>query len=228
MIGIIGGTGLENFMKDSQEKMIKTDYGEVFLLVKEKVAFINRHGKDKKTPPHLINYKANISAFKKLGVAVALGVCSVGSLKREIPPGSILIPDDYINFHPPTFFNSRTHITPNLDSNLRKKIIKTARKLGIKVISQGTYFQSKGPRLETKAEVKMLGKFAEVVGMTLASEATLAKELGIHYAGICQVDNYAHGLKKENLDFQKVMEKAKGSRGKLIKLLKEIIKSLNK
>ncbi len=224
MIGIVGGTGLENFMKGFREKVIKTDCGAVFLLVKDNIAFINRHGKDKKIPPHLINHKANLSALKKLKVNSLLGVCSVGSLKKEIPPGSILIPDDYINFHPLTFFDSRTHITPELDSQLREKIIRTARKLGMKVISKGIYFQSCGPRLETRAEVKMLRNFSDVVGMTLASEATLAKELGIRYAGICQVDNYAHGLAKEKLDFQKIMEKAKETRGELIKLLGELVK----
>lgn len=226
MAGIIGGTGLENFMKTSQEKIIQTKYGKVFAKVKQDIVFINRHGKGNKTPPHRINHKANISAFEKLKVKGILGICSVGSLKKEIPPRSMVIPHDYINFHPPTFLKSRTHITPELDQGLREKIIQTAQELKMEIIPQGIYFQSIGPRLETKAEVQMLKKFADVVGMTLASEATLCKELKIPYAGICQVDNYAHGVKKEELDFQKIMEKAKGNRENLVKLLRGVVKNL--
>ena len=76
------------------------------------------------------------------------------------------------------------------------------------MVDGGVYAQTKGPRLETKAEVRMLSDYADVVGMTIASEATLACELGVGYAAVCSVDNLAHGLSKRRLDFAEVEDSA--------------------
>lgn len=239
MIAIIGGTGIQtrlieggDFSDDFGEKKIKTRYGMALIFVNRgnDIVFIPRHGKDKEIPPHRINHHANLLALKKLNVKKIISTSSVGSLKKEIQPKSILIPHDYINFwNIPTFFNEgQIHITPGLDESLIELIARTAEKLKIPVIPKGIYFQTSGPRLETKAEIFMIKKFADVVGMTMASEATLAKELNLGYASICQVDNYAHGLGEEKLDFEEVIEDAEKSRGKLLRLLKGVIGKLKK
>jgi 5'-methylthioadenosine phosphorylase len=212
MIGIIGGTGLYNstLMNRYAEENIETEYGLVKLFLGEQTAFLPRHGIDADIPPHRINFKANISAFKQKGIKEIIGVNSVGSLNENIPPPTILIPHDYMNpFRIPTYFDSKiVHITPSLSKSLRERIIQLAKAEKMNFIDRGIYIQTLGPRLETKAEIKMLKSYGEVVGMTMASEATLAKELELEYASICSVDNFANGIVKEELSFTNIKKNA--------------------
>jgi len=229
-IGIIGGTSLfgTEFLKGFKEEWIETGHGKAYVLTGDDAVFIPRHGKDRKIPPHKINHLANIKALEMKGVKKIIGINSVGSLKRELKPGSVVIADDYISmWDVPTVHDDKiVHITPALDEGLRQEIIKAARETGMEVIPNGIYFQVPGPRLETKAEVRFMSNFADLVGMSLASEATLAQELGIAYASICSVDNYANGVVQEKLDFEKVVEKASKDREDLRKLLLKLIEEL--
>lgn len=225
MLGVIGGTGIIGEKRlTGQKRWIKGPYGEATLLVGEKIAFLPRHGLKADIPPHQINHRANIDALKRIGIKEIIGINSVGSLKESIRPPAILIPQDYMNIsNVPTFFDTRIkHITPGIDDELRGEIVKAANKHNIRIIENGVYIQTMGPRLETKAEINMLKNFGDVIGMTMASEATLAKELGIRYASICSVDNYAHGIIKEELDFEKVIEKAGVSSDMTVKLVKVV------
>jgi 5'-methylthioadenosine phosphorylase len=201
---IIGGSGFKNF--------------------KEKgVIFLQRHGKN--TPPHKINHKKNILSLKKKGVNTVIGICSVGSLKLNIKPGSIIIPHDYINLkNIQTFFDLEVrHITPGLDNKLRKKIINAAKKSNIETISRGVYMQTIGPRLETKAEINIIKNYADIVGMTMGTEAALAEELGIKYAAICMVDNYANGIAKKPISFKEIKKEQAKNKRKIIELLNAIL-----
>jgi 5'-methylthioadenosine phosphorylase len=230
MIGIIGGTGFyeTGFLGETKEREVETVYGTAYILVGEKFLFIPRHGKNRDIPPHRINHRANITALKEQGVGEVIGVSSAGSLKKDIPPRSLVVPDDYINlWNTPTFFDSEiVHITPGLNEDLRNNIISSAKRLGMDVIGKGTYIQTSGPRLETKAEVSLLKNYADIVGMTMASEATLAKEKGIRYANISSVDNYAHGMTEEKLDFREVALEASRNRVDLNRLLKGVVREL--
>jgi 5'-methylthioadenosine phosphorylase len=76
-------------------------------------------------------------------------------------------------------------------------------------IDSGIYWQSAGPRLETRAEIAMISQFADIVGMTMASEAVVAQELDIRYASLCSVDNYAHGIEDKELTMQKILSHAR-------------------
>ncbi|MCW7080014.1 MAG: MTAP family purine nucleoside phosphorylase [Candidatus Methanospirare jalkutatii] len=233
MLGIIGGT---NFLAKSpfehaEEREIETKYGVVpVLLFKfngKEVAFIQRHGKHQNIPPHRVNHHANIAALKQLGVEKVIGVTSVGSLKIEIKPGCIVIPHDFICLcNIPTYYDDElVHITPKLDEELRQEIIKVARELGINVVERGIYFQTQGPRLETKAEIAMIRQFADVVGMNMASEATLACELHMKYANISTVDNYAHGIVDTELKYEDIV-RAASQREDLPKLLLKLVEVL--
>ncbi len=213
MIGVIGGVGFfeaERF-KGAQVEEIKTPYGIVHMLILGKVTLIPRHGIQNNVPPHKINHLANIFAFKEKGITKIVGVNSVGSLKQEISPPSILIPHDYIGpWNITTFHDDKiVHIIPYLDEGLRQSLLSFAQKFGLEMVEKGVYIQTLGPRLETKAEIHMLRSFGDVVGMTMASEATLAKELGLGYASICSVDNYAHGIVDEPLTSDLIIKNAR-------------------
>ena len=227
MIGIIAGTGFYDlgFLGGAVEKTISTAYGEAYALSGKDFLFIQRHGRDRNTPPHMLNHKANISAFKHERISEIVALTSVGSMKKSMPPKSIIIPHDYMQFCAvPTFNDSRAaHIIPDLDEELRKKIIAAAQKLKIRVVTKGVYMQTIGPRLETRAEINMFKNYADIVGMTMASEATLAKELGMRYAAISLVDNYAHGIVETPPDFTQVVKAAAEQREGLKLIVKELI-----
>ncbi len=234
-LGIIGGTSLfgTKLLGDAQEREVDTPYGTVYLLFttahSQEIVFLTRHGKDRNIPPHRINYKANMRAFKELGVEEIIGVTSAGSLKRAITPRSLVVPHDYISLCTiPTYYDDElVHVTPGLDESLRIRILEAARALSVKIIDQGVYFQTTGPRLETKAEIKLIKDYADVVGMSMASEATLATELGLRYANISTVDNYAHGIVADELEYKDIIETASKSQEKLEKVLLKVINSSN-
>ncbi|RZN38338.1 MAG: 6-oxopurine nucleoside phosphorylase [Methanophagales archaeon ANME-1-THS] len=234
-LGIIGGTSLfsTKLLADAKERALDTSYGTVYLLVatvqSQEVVYIPRHGKESSIPPHRINYKANIRAFKELGVEDIIGVTSVGSLKHAIPPQSLIAPHDYISLCSiPTYYDTELiHVTPGLDEPLRKRIIDAGRSLGISIIDRGVYFQTVGPRLETRAEINLMKEYADVVGMNMASEATLATELGLRYANISTVDNYAHGIiAGEALDYKDIVAAASKSREKVEKVLVKVVEGM--
>ncbi len=225
--GIIGGTSLfdTTLMSGCMAEEVNTRYGDVCIFVCSGFAFIPRHGRDRNIPPHRINHRANMMAFKELGIDRVIGVTSVGSLKEEIRPGTLLVPHDYISLcNVPTFFDDElVHVTPCLSEDLRHELIEAANSLDIPVIARGVYFQSVGPRLETKAEVQFMKHYADVVGMSMGAEATLAAELGIRYANLSSVDNYAHGIMGEELDYRKIVDAASRSRAMVEQVLMRVI-----
>jgi 5'-methylthioadenosine phosphorylase len=235
-LGLIGGTSLfdTKLLDHAHEEEVKTEYGSVFPLVTTvyslEFIFIPRHGKERTIPPHRINYKANMRAFKDLGVEEIIGVTSVGSLKGTIIPQSLVVPHDYISlFTSPSYYdNELVHVTPGLDEELRKRIIEAATDLRIEIVANGVYFQTLGPRLETKAEINFIKDYADVVGMNMASEATLATELELRYANISTVDNYAHGIVVEKLAYEDIVEAASKSRADLEKVLLKVFEGMSK
>ncbi|HUV03296.1 MAG TPA: MTAP family purine nucleoside phosphorylase [Desulfobacteria bacterium] len=233
-LGIIGGTSLfdTELLAGAHEHEVKTEYGPVYALVatahSQEIVFIPRHGKERNIPPHRINYKANMRAFKDSGVEEIVGVTSVGSLKRAIPPRSLVVPHDYIGlFNILTYYdNEIVHVTPGLDEELRKRILEAARSLTIEIVEKGVYFQTLSPRLETKAEINLIKDYADVVGMNMASEATLATELELRYANISTVDNYAHGIVEKPLDYKDIVEAASKSRADVERVLVKVVEGL--
>ena len=225
-IGIIGGGSLVNLtiLKNAKLKNTPTPYGKSFYYFIKNCPIILRHGPKKNIPPHKINYKANISALKKLGVKSIFSFNSVGSLKKRLKPGTFFIPSDYINFSDPvTFYDKKCcFITPEISKRLIKILGKILKKLKFKFRIGGVYFNTTGPRLETKAEIRMIKRFADVVGMTMTKEATLANELGLEYASLCAIDNFANGLVKKPL-IQKEIEK---NRRKTDNIIGEIVNEI--
>ena len=228
-IGIIGGTGF--YEMEGNEMEIETDYGNVVAFYFEKFGrqlfFIPRHGK-KHVPAHKVNYHANIDAMKKAGVEAILAINTVGSMRENIEIGSFFIPDDFIDLtgRKSTFFDEEAvHVDMSnaFCPTLRKILLQEAKKKG--KVHEGTYIVTNGPRLETKAEIKMFKNFADVVGMTLSPEVILAREAGICYASICLVSNYAAGLQKK-LDVEEIRRVYNEKREDVVAIVDECIKRL--
>ncbi|MBN3036983.1 MAG: MTAP family purine nucleoside phosphorylase [Candidatus Diapherotrites archaeon] len=195
MIGIIGGTNfVEEPLIKGRLREIHSKYGMAYAFIEGDIAFMQRHLHNE--PAYMVNHRANLIAMKELGVTHVIGICSCGSLKKTIKPGEVMVPHDYISlWHEPSFEEGDIIVTPGLDEEVRKALLQKG------VRKNGVYFQTQGPRLETKAEIKFLKDYADIVGMTLGSEATLCKQLGLKYAAVCSIDNYANGIAKNiNVD----------------------------
>jgi 5'-methylthioadenosine phosphorylase len=222
MLGIIGGTSiLFCDLPDLEKKRVYTPYGPAELHTGE-VILLMRHQDG--IPPHRINHRAHLSALALAGADRVVSIGSVGSLQPEIPPGSSLIPDDYIAISsvPTIHDHAIAHIRPEISPGLREdlaSVVPEAR-------SGGVYVQTRGPRIETMAEVRMLSRVADVVGMTLASEATLALELGLDFAALCTVDNYAHGIGGEVPSWERILEAARGHRDRTTEHVQGIIRRM--
>ncbi len=213
-LGLAAGTvlfGLNRFL-DAEEVRIETSFGEAVVFVGEDFAFIPRHGKegDEYIMPHLINHAANLTALKQVGADSVLGIYSTGSLLRSLVPGTIVVPDDFIALYdvPSAVLGEEKHITPAMSSELRTGVIQAGRNAGVEIRDGGVYWQNTGPRLETKAEIRMMAQFAQLVGMTMAGEATVAMEIGLPFAALCSVDNYANGLTSQPLSEAAIREGA--------------------
>ncbi|MFA5323015.1 MAG: MTAP family purine nucleoside phosphorylase [Smithella sp.] len=217
-----------DLFRSSSIKVMKNQFGQSSVFITDQIALILRHGNDpqKHILPHLINYRANLKALKDVGVSEIVSINSTGSLKKSLRPGMIVVPDDFITLTatPTIYKNNAVHITPSLNENVRQKIIKAALKTNLKVVKKGTYWQTQGPRLETKAEIKMMTHFTDIVGMTMANEAVIAMELGIPYACACSIDNFGNGLVEEPLTAAEIFKSTRKNADLMIQLLKSYLK----
>ncbi len=149
--------------------------------------------------PHAIDHEASLRALVEQGCDRALGIGSVGSLHPELGVGSLVCPDDFIalNLGDSIFDDGRAHSTPGFAAAWREQVIAAWSEGGQVPRDGGVYWQARGPRFETPAEIRLMAAHADVVGMTIASESVVAKELGLDYAALCVVDNLANGLAAE-------------------------------
>ncbi len=240
MIGIIGGSGVEEIseLADATEtKIVETEYGSVevsLLSIGDKtVAFIPRHSKGHTCPPHKINFKANIMALKEIGVNQIMATNAVGSLDIDIGPGSIVLPDDFLDFtvnRDRTFYDDEViHIdmTEPFCNRLRGAILANSECVNGPVVDGGTIVCTEGPRFETPAEIKMLSILGgSIVGMTTLPEAVLAREKEMCYASIAVVSNYSTSISPTKLNTEEVLEIMAQKKGELIDLLFNTIKEL--
>jgi purine nucleoside phosphorylase len=163
---------------------------------------IERHGVGEYVLPHEIDHVANLRRVVDAGADRVLAICSVGGAQPQFGPGTFLCPDDFIALGPsPTALEGRrAHTVPGFDEPWRARVLERwAEVAEPPLVEGGAYWQSIGPRLETVAEVRLIAQHADVVGMTMGSECTVARELGLAYAAICVVDNYANGVGEESL-----------------------------
>ncbi|MCS7385901.1 MAG: S-methyl-5'-thioadenosine phosphorylase [archaeon GB-1867-005] len=233
-LAIIGGSGLEKAFEDGVEKRIQTPYGAVSVTIGtlsgKTVAFIPRHGRRHEKPPHKVNYRGNIWALSHLGVERILASNAVGGIRDGLKPGDFVIVHDFIDLtksRPLTFYEGpkvvHVDMTEPYCPELRGVLIKVARGLPVRVWDDGVYACTEGPRFETPAEIKMLRLLgADVVGMTSVPEVVLSRELGICYATVCVVTNYAAGI-QERVSAKEVEEIMGNAVPLLIKLFERAI-----
>lgn len=225
MLGIIGGSGLTQLanLDVSHREVVRTPYGEpsgplTFGRVGcQDVVFVARHGFGHTIPPHLVNYRANIHALEISGVTQIVSVASVGGIRGDLVPGTLVAPNQIIDYtwgREMTFQSGgegpvvHVDFTEPYDEAVRRLLLDVSRRVGEEVMDGAVYAATQGPRLETAAEINRLhGDGADIVGMTGMPEAGLARELQLPYAALCVVSNWAagradsaHGIKFDNLE----------------------------
>lgn len=244
-IGVLGGSGFYSFLDSVEEHEIETPYGKpsdkIALATYEgkRIAFLPRHGKDHRFPPHRIPFKANLYAFKQLGIKKIIAPTASGSLQPHIKPGDFVVCDQFVDRtwgRADTYFEGSEvkHVSPAHPycSDLRKIAIEAGKELGITVHETGTVVVIQGPRFSTVSESRWFSKMGwEVINMTQYPECYLARELGICYTNIALITDFDAGLEGRD-DIPPVTEEAvykvfKENNEKVKSLLFEIIKKVN-
>ncbi|PBC71031.1 5'-methylthioadenosine phosphorylase [Streptomyces sp. TLI_235] len=228
-IGVIGGSGLYALLDDVTEVTVQTPYGapsdSVFLgeVAGRTVAFLPRHGRGHTLPPHRINYRANLWALHSLGVRQVLGPCAVGGLRTEYGPGTLLVPDQFVDRtlgRVQTFYDGLplpdgsvpevVHVSmadPYCPDG-RRAALAAARANAWEPVDGGTLVVVEGPRFSTRAESRWFTANGwSVVGMTGHPEAVLARELGVCYSSLALVTDLDAGVETgEGVTHAEVLE----------------------
>ncbi len=241
-IAFIGGSGIYNlgFLDETKKIVVTSPYGRVGLVkscINEKmVYFMPRHGNKHTILPSMVNYRANIAAMKILGVKKIVAAAAVGSLRREMPPGCLVILDQFIDQtrgRITTFYSGEgqpvihTDFTEPYCPGLRQFLVSRCIESGYDFSAKGTYVTTEGPRFETPAEIRAFSLLGgDVVGMTNVPEVTLAREAGICYSTVGLVTNYAAGISPEVLTHDEVLEAMEEHGRKINELFMECIQKL--
>ncbi len=234
---VIAGSGFQSLGESAAAHQITTDYGAPSSPVREliydgqTVFLLARHGDGLLVPPHRINYRANIAALKTLGVERIVAMNTVGIITPGRHPGEVAIPDQIIDY---TFGRDHSiydgesasldHIefTQPFAEGLRQELCSAAEHSGVTVHEGGVYAVMQGPRLETAAEVNRLERDgADYIGMTAMPEASLARELGMDYACLSLIVNYAAGRGRKAIHAD-IEESTKTAREKAMKIMQEL------
>jgi len=236
--GVIGGTGFYEMAEGAERMEVATPYGSVTVervpLGGTEVAFIARHGRGHSVPPHRVNYRGNIAALRKLGVGNVLASASVGSMSEAMPPGSLAVLTQFLDFtrgRPSTFFDGddgeviHVDMTDPYCPHLRAELGAAAEAQGEQVHARATYVCAEGPRFETPAEIEMFRRLGgELVGMTNVPEVVLAREAGMCYAAVAAVTNWAAGVSEKPLQHEQVSAFMKTQTPRVASLFERVVR----
>lgn len=210
-LAVIGGTGVYKLaqLDDVSSHAVETRYGtpsgpiRVGTLLGQRVAFLARHGEGHSLPPHKINYRANLAALQQIGATRVLALNTVGGITEHFGPRVLACPDQLIDYtwgRISTLSEEPGSEVLHVDFGhpytpiLRSKVLAAAKVTGVRLQDGGCYGATQGPRLETNAEIaRMRRDGCDLVGMTGMPEAGLARELGLDYACLAIVANWAAG-----------------------------------
>jgi 5'-methylthioadenosine phosphorylase len=213
-LAVIGGSGLYALLDGAEEHPVDTPYGPpsdpvtIADVAGRPVAFLPRHGRDHRYPPHRIPYRANLWALRELGVTQVLAPCAVGGLRPELGPGTFVVPDQLIDRtsgRAQTFFDDEVVHTNFADPYCpvgRRAVIDSGRSgdgEGIDIQDTGTMIVVEGPRFSTRAESRWFTAIGgTVINMTGHPEAILARELGLCYTSIALVTDLDAGVEGDH------------------------------
>jgi 5'-methylthioadenosine phosphorylase len=230
-VAFISGTSIVHSALFSawETRTAKTKYGPLTYKAKGGHVLVNRHGYGFPLPPHAINHRANIQGLADLGFQDVVSFNSVGSLKSELPPGTLVSCSDYVGLQqgPATFFDTElkggfagiaNNLIPTLVSGLAPEFTVQTGKV---------YVQMRGPRFETQAEVRIVRSWGDVIGMTAAHEADLCGEIGLRYNSLAMVDNYANGLEGTSVDFSNFKDAVKANQQRVDRLFARMLEILS-
>jgi 5'-methylthioadenosine phosphorylase len=224
-VGIITGTGTAEQFDLSRPETIGTPFGKAVVYTqKGGDLVIPRHGAEHTSPPHRINYRANIAALELLGVRNVIATSAVGSMNRGFRVGDIGLAEQFLDFtrtRPTTFFDEKvvhTDMTHPYSGRLNRELSYAARRIGVEIHPRLVYVCAEGPRFETAAEIRMYRTLGgDVVGMTGVPEVVLANEKGLEYASVLIATNWAAGM-QPRVTQEEVLRVMKKS-GKVVKRL---------
>lgn len=208
---VIGGSGLYALLADAEEHTIDTPYGPpsdaitVATVGDRRVAFLPRHGRDHRFPPHRIPYRANIWALRELGVNQILAPCAVGGLRADLGPGTFVVPDQLIDRtsgRTQTFYDTgAVHVNfadPYCPAG-RATVLEAARAKGVDPVDGGTMVVIEGPRFSTRAESRAYASMGgTVINMTGHPEAVLAREFALCYSAVALVTDLDAGVEGDH------------------------------
>jgi 5'-deoxy-5'-methylthioadenosine phosphorylase len=241
-LGIIGGTGLTSLagLDIVRREVVNTPYGEPSgplihgQYCEREVVFLARHGSRSHIPPHRVNYRANVWAFRQIGVRQVVAVNAVGGIRQGLAPGVLVVPDQVIDYtwgREHTFFEDGLATVVHVDltdpycAALRGTLLEAARGAGVPVTDGGTYGATQGPRLETAAEIRRLQRDGcDIVGMTGMPEAGLAREADICYACCAVVANLAAGLGPGPISLAEIELNLKSGMERVRRLLEQALR----
>ncbi|MCB0876476.1 MAG: MTAP family purine nucleoside phosphorylase [Solirubrobacterales bacterium] len=181
---------------------VATAGGAVRVYERGDQVLLQRHGFERYTTAARIDHPRNFAALAELGCDRALAIGSVGGLRPELGVGTFLCPDDFIALHLGLSLHDHHggEQVPGFDADWRRSVVDAwGRVAEPELIDGGIYWQAIGPRFETAAEIRLIAAHADVIGMTIAAECIIAREMEIPYAAVCVVDNLANGIAAEPL-----------------------------
>jgi 5'-methylthioadenosine phosphorylase len=232
-IAVLGGVGFNSY-QEFESKLVNTPYGEVTVYLTtirgKKIAVIPRHAGENHIPPHRINYRANIWAVDCIGAKRVISTNSVGSMRGH-PVGSFVVLNDFIDFtrnRPSTFYDDKTvhvDVSEPYCPEIRVALRDALEKQGLPY-TEGIYACTEGPRFETRAEIRMMSQFADVVGMTGVPEVGLAKELSLCYSSLAIITNQACGMTTQKLTADEVTEVVGKAQDAIFEIISDTIKKI--
>jgi len=241
MIGIIGGTGLTKLdgLEVLEHKWLGTPFGEPSAALTfgrfsgQDLVFLARHGDPHQIPPHLINYRANLSLLKQVGVTKIIAVNAVGGIHELLGPAEVAIPDQIIDYtygREHTIYDANSSELDHIDftfpysPSLRQELLRAAETANIAALDQGVYGATQGPRLESAAEIQRYKRDGcDLVGMTGMPEAALAREFEIDYACLALSVNWAAGLSDSIITMEDIHQAIEQGMGKIHKILNSFL-----
>ena len=244
-IGIIGGSGLDDpsLFEHPRDTEMTTPWGEPSSSLREgfiggvPVVLMARHGRRHTIPPSQVNYRANLWALKEAGCTHVLASTAVGSLREEIGRGDLVIPDQFIDFtrsRKLSFFESfepgspmHTAMAEPFDAGLRRIMAEELSALGYRFHNGGTVVTIEGPRFSTRAESRMFRLWgADIINMSIATEAIMANELGVPYAAVAMSTDYDSWKEDDAVTWEAILAVAHASAEKVLELFRRVIPRL--